>query len=103
MYIISFVLSIALFIFLLIMNSVVEMGAIVVAIFAPLCIIVFPIEICGFFLNWKKILIGFIAPIPVLSYIFQFFIGTWYAIKALIAIFKHQDLTLGKSDNEDDQ
>lgn len=62
----------------------------------PIAFIVFPIQFCGFILNWKKILKGFIAPIPVLSYFIQFFVGIWYAIKGLIAIFKHTDLVIGK-------
>lgn len=103
MYIVSFVIGIALFILMLIMNSSSESDAISVALLAPLAIIVFPIEVCGMILNWKKVLKGFIAPIPILSSIIQSFVGMWYAIKALIAIVKNQDLVLGEPDNGDNQ
>ena len=43
-------------------------------------------------LNWKKILIGFIAPIPILSSMKQmYFNGIIYAVKALIVIIKKKD------------
>ncbi|MGN0444516.1 MAG: hypothetical protein ACI4F5_07880 [Acutalibacteraceae bacterium] len=67
----------------------------------PLALIVFPIEICGFIINWKKILKGFIAPIPIISYFIQYIVGTWYSIKGLIAIFKHTDLVIGKPEEAD--
>ncbi len=51
-----------------------------------------PFEVMGFLLNWKKILIGFIAPIPLISYLKQWLInGTVCAVKALIVIIKKKD------------
>lgn len=97
MYVISFVLSIAAAIFLLIVSD----DKTEVAVLMPLIIIVFPVEICGMILNWKKVLKGLIAPIPIVSYILESFIGMWYAIKGLIAIFKKQDLIIGNQDDGD--
>lgn len=51
-----------------------------------------PFVFMSFILNWKKILIGMIAPIPILSSMKQcYFNGIIYAVKALIVIIKKKD------------
>jgi len=42
-------------------------------------------------LNFKKSLIGFIAPIPVLSFFIEFVKGIIYSVKAIIVIIKKKD------------
>ncbi|MGN1442634.1 MAG: hypothetical protein ACI4XE_02190 [Acutalibacteraceae bacterium] len=69
----------------------------------PIIIIAFPLLFCGLILNLKKTLVGLIAPIPILSCFYQWYIvGFIYAIKGLIAIFKHQDLVIGSEETSDD-
>lgn len=43
------------------------------------------------FINWKKAIIGFVAPIPVLSYCIEGFKGIGYAFGALIALIRGKD------------
>lgn len=63
------------------------------AIIILLCSVpLLPFAYVGLFLNWKKILIGIIAPIPLLSYFKQFLInGMICAVKAFIVIVKKKD------------
>ncbi len=59
-----------------------------------------------FFINWKKALIGMIAPIPVLSYCIHCFKGLWKTFLALIALIRgKEEFTFNKYGvkiNEDD-
>ena len=106
MYIASAVIAIGMLIFMIFVSGAVEftgISSIDFALTVLLAAIMFPIEACGIMLNWKKILKGFIAPIPILSYFIQCFVSFWYAIKALISIIKHQDLVIGKPVDEDDE
>ncbi len=51
-----------------------------------------PISYMSFFyINWKKALIGMIAPIPVLSYCIACFKGLGYTFMALITLIKGKD------------
>ncbi len=51
-----------------------------------------PFVMMALLLNWKKILIGMIAPIPILSMMKQWYInGIIYAVKAFIVIVKKRD------------
>ena len=60
------------------------------------CVPVFAVWFLGISFNVKKVLIGFIAPIPILSYCIEMFKSLYYGIKALIVIVKKQDeLTIG--------
>lgn len=47
-----------------------------------------PFVMMGFLMNFKKILIGFIAPIPILSYFIEWFKGVVWAVKGIIFIIK---------------
>ena len=67
-------------------------NVLIMALGLPLLVL----ELCGIFINWKKWLKGFIAPIPVLSAIIEGFKGIIYAAKGLVVIVKKQDaLILG--------
>ncbi len=68
-----------------------------------LCIvIVFPIECFGVSFNFGKILLGMVAPIPILSMIIESFKSIVYAIKGIIVIIKKQDyLIIGKGEETD--
>ena len=66
-------------------------------------IVILPIEFTGFIINIKKILIGFIAPIPILSNLIETIKGFVYGVKALICIIKREDaLVIGSPDNDSD-
>lgn len=55
-------------------------------------IVLLPLVYMSLLLNWKKILIGMIAPIPIISFMKQWYInGIVYAVKALIVIIKKKD------------
>lgn len=55
-------------------------------------IVLLPLVYMSLLLNWKKILIGMIAPIPIISSMKQmYFNGIIYAVKALIVILKKKD------------
>ena len=49
----------------------------------------YPFIVLGFFLNWKKILMGIIAPIPILSMIIQYFAGMFMGYRAFFWLLKH--------------
>ena len=101
MFIAGIIIGIIFFIILLAANSNGDTALLEWMIYIPLALIVFPLMIVGLCLNWRKILRGFVAPIPILSYIIQWFVGMAYAVKALVSIFKKKDLVLGKAeDNE---
>lgn len=103
MYVVSLILGIILMVAIPIIQytSGLKSDSVQFVLMIPTALIVFPVEICGFIINWKKILKGLIAPIPIISYFIQFIIGTWYAIKGLIAIFKYTDLVIGKPKETD--
>lgn len=44
-----------------------------------------------FFINWKKAIIGMVAPIPVLSYCIACFKGLGYTFGALIALIRGKE------------
>lgn len=55
-------------------------------------IVLLPFVYMSLLLNWKKILIGMIAPIPIVSFMKQWYInGIIYAVKAFIVILKKKD------------
>ena len=70
-------------------------------ILVPFSIVGLPISFCALFLNFKKIIIGMIAPIPIISWFIEGCKGIVYAIKALICIFKHQELVIGEKENKE--
>lgn len=93
MYVISAVIGLAMIIALTVYVWVFADG--IPVVFIPACligVIIFPIEVMGFLLNWKKCLIGMIAPIPVISMIIEHVKGMIYAIKALIALIKKEEV-----------
>lgn len=55
--------------------------------------IIFPLQFVGFTINgtFKKFLIGYIAPIPVLSALIETLKAFYYGIRAAIVIFKNQE------------
>lgn len=67
-------------------------------ILVPFSIVGLPVSFCAMRLNLKKILIGMIAPIPILSGLIEHAKGLVYAVKALICIFKHKDLIIGREE-----
>ena len=57
----------------------------------------YPIIFLGLSFNWKKFLLGYIAPIPILSAIIQYIKAIGYGIKAVVAILKKKDsVVIGK-------
>lgn len=57
----------------------------------------YPVIFLGLSFNWKKFLLGYIAPIPILSAIIQYIKAIGYGIKAIIAILKKKDsVVIGK-------
>lgn len=59
--------------------------------------ICYPVIFLGLSFNWKKFLLGYIAPIPILSALIQYFKAMGYGIKAVIAILKKKDsVVIGK-------
>lgn len=67
-------------------------------ILVPFSIAALPVSFCALRLNLKKILIGMIAPIPILSCFIEYTKGLVYAVKALICIFKHKGLVIGREE-----
>lgn len=104
MFIISVVIGIAAIIALIIVGGLMEESIGMALILLVAAVIVFPFEIMGFLLNWKKILIGFIAPIPIVSYLIEWLKGTIYAVKAFISILKKQEtFTIGHPAEENEE
>ncbi len=54
-------------------------------------VVAFPFSVFAMSFNFGKMMLGLIAPIPILSYLIEIFKGWVYAIKALIVIFKNKD------------
>ena len=72
------------------------------ALLALGAIVIFPIELFGMTFNFGKMLLGMIAPIPILSMFIEIFKSYVYAIKGIIVIVKKQDyLTIGKKEETD--
>ena len=63
-------------------------------------VVIFPIQILGFWLGrnlWKSV-VGFIAPIPVISMCIECFKAVWYGIKGVMAIFQGKEtVVIGKA------
>ena len=77
-------------------------GAVVTAVLSALIALpLVPFTWVGLFLNWKAMLIGVIAPIPIVSSIIESFRGLVFAVKAFMVIVKKQDVLLVGIDNDD--
>lgn len=69
----------------------------------PAGLVLLPISIFGMSFNFGKIMLGIIAPIPVLSSVIESFKSIVYAIKGIIVLVKKQDcLVIGKETEETD-
>ena len=67
------------------------------------CGIVFTINFFGLSFNFKKFLLGYIAPIPILSAVIENLKAYVYAIKGIMVIVKNGDcLTIGSSNQSDE-
>lgn len=69
------------------------------------CAVVFPLQLVGFTINhtFKKMVIGMIAPIPVISGMIESVKAFYYGIRAAIVVLKGQDaLVIGTPVIEDD-
>ncbi len=86
-FIVCFILGAAMGLFALIMNLG-NFSLLMLIIMALLTIILFPFEIMAFFLNGKNIFKGLIAPIPVLSFILEYFKGLGRAFVAFVWMLK---------------
>ncbi len=79
-------------------------GAVVTAVLSALIALpLVPFTWVGLFLNWKAMLIGVIAPIPIVSSIIESFRGLVFAVKAFMVIVKKQDVLLVGSREEIEQ
>ncbi len=87
MFIVSLILGAAVSLFALIMNLG-QYSLLYLIIFALFMVILFPLGIMSFLLNGKKIFVGLIAPVPVISFIKEYFVGLFMAIKAFIWMIK---------------
>lgn len=61
------------------------------ALYVAGAIVLFPTSVMAMSFNFGNMLIGIIAPIPILSYFIEFFKAYIYVIKALVVIFKGQE------------
>lgn len=62
-------------------------------------IVLLPFFYMGFFINWKKTLLGIIVPIPILSMLIEWFKGAFYGFKGFLVVVKKQDaLIIGKEE-----
>lgn len=92
--VISLILSVALTLFMFVFrpdglidaqNSQIDGRSFLIMIFfAILAVIIETFAWYGFLINWKKILIGCIKPIPILSMFIEFLKGYWMAFRTLI-------------------
>ena len=60
----------------------------------PFSFICQPFGMAAFVFNWRRIIRGYIAPIILVSAFIEFFKGYFVAIKAFVAMLKHQDFAL---------
>lgn len=66
-------------------------GGLLIAI--PMAMICLPISFMSLiYMNWKKAIIGFIAPIPILSYWIEAFKGIFRAFGAIFSLIRGKDL-----------
>ena len=58
-----------------------------------MCAVIFPLQLVGYTINgtFKKMVIGMIAPIPVLSSCIEALKAFYYGIRAAVVVFKRQD------------
>lgn len=95
MFIVSAVLSVIQVIAMMIINGGLaafgdNLGVVLIILICGLALL--PFVMMALLLNWKKILIGMIAPIPLLSSMKQWYInGIIYAVKSLVVIVKNKD------------
>lgn len=100
-FVISCVLSVASLIVMFTVGKTGSESVLYVVLMVFFGIVVLPIEFTGYIINIKKILIGFIAPIPILSNIIETIKGFIYGVKALICIIKREEeLVIGAPDDE---
>lgn len=88
LFFISLVIGFALGIALLIINME-QMEMTMLLILGAAIPLAYPFIVLGFFLNWKKILTGIIAPIPILSMMIQYFVGMFMGYRAFFWLLKH--------------
>lgn len=90
-FIVSFILGIVLVVFFWIaqfrLGYKFPLG--VLTLYTAVAVLVFPFEVMAFVLNWRKIFVGIIKPIPILSYFIQCFVGIFMAFKAFIWMLKN--------------
>lgn len=87
-FIVCFVLSIILDIFTLILG-INSMSLLEVLGQGLLMAVMFPFEFMSIVLNTKKIFLGLIRPIPILSFLLEYFVGIFMAFKAFIWLIKN--------------
>lgn len=62
-------------------------------------VVAFPFSVFSMSFNFGKMMLGLIAPIPLISYLIEIVKGWGYAIKALIVIFKNKEkLVIGSEE-----
>lgn len=67
------------------------------------CAVVYTVNFFGLSFNFKKFLLGYIAPIPIVSAVIENFKAYVYAIKGIIVIVKNrEELTIGTPSDEND-
>lgn len=80
-----------------IMNEITVLSVLTYAGVFVVSAICYPIIFMGLSFNWKKFLIGYIAPIPILSALIEYVKAMVYGIKAAIAILKKKEsVVIGK-------
>ena len=52
-------------------------------------VLIFPFSVMSFFLNYKKIFIGLVRPVPILSYFLEWFKGLFWSFKAFFWMIKN--------------
>jgi len=68
-----------------------------------LCVVIFPLQLVGYTINgtFKKMVIGIIAPIPVLSSCIEALKAFYYGIKAAMVVLKKEEaLVIGTVDEQ---
>lgn len=88
-FIVSFILGIIMGIVMIVMNLKFHMSILGAFGLALVATILFPFEIMSFILNIKKIFLGIIKPIPILSFVIQYFIGLFMAFRAFVWLIKN--------------
>lgn len=67
------------------------------------CALIFTLNFFGLSFNFRKFLLGYIAPIPILSAVIENLKAYIYAVKGIMVIIKHEDcLTIGSSNHSDE-